>query len=44
MLRNIGFVGVGIMGQPMCRNLLKVGCCVWVYDLSPSVSARGCCG
>lgn len=38
MLRNIGFVGVGIMGQRMCRNLLKAGYCVWVYDLNPSAA------
>ncbi len=36
MLRNIGFVGVGIMGQRMCKNLLKAGYCVRVYDLNPA--------
>ncbi len=24
-MRNIGFIGLGIMGKPMCRNLLKAG-------------------
>jgi 3-hydroxyisobutyrate dehydrogenase len=36
MLCNTGFVGVGIMGQRMCRNLLKAGYRVWVYDLNPA--------
>ncbi len=30
---NIGFVGLGIMGEPMCRNLLeKLGGTVYVYN------------
>jgi 3-hydroxyisobutyrate dehydrogenase len=45
MFRNIGFVGVGIMGQRMCRNLIKAGYCVWAYDLNPlavqAVAAMG---
>ena len=36
MLRNIGFVGIGIMGQRMCRNLLKAGFPVVAYDLDPA--------
>lgn len=36
MLRNIGFIGVGIMGQRMCKNLIKVGYPVSAYDLSPA--------
>jgi len=36
MPRNVGFVGVGIMGQRMCRNLLKAGFPVWAYDVSPA--------
>jgi 3-hydroxyisobutyrate dehydrogenase-like beta-hydroxyacid dehydrogenase len=31
----IGFVGVGIMGSRMCRNLLKAGFPVVAYDPSP---------
>lgn len=36
MHHNIGFIGVGIMGQRMCKNLLKAGYRVWAYDLSPA--------
>ena len=25
MIKNVGFVGVGTMGEPMARNLLKAG-------------------
>jgi 3-hydroxyisobutyrate dehydrogenase len=32
----VGCVGVGIMGQRMCRNLIKAGFRVWAYDLSPA--------
>ena len=28
----IGFVGLGIMGRPMCKNLLKAGYSVTAYD------------
>ncbi|MCC6588458.1 MAG: 2-hydroxy-3-oxopropionate reductase [Bryobacterales bacterium] len=36
----IGFVGLGIMGKPMARNLLKAGHDLFVYDINPeSVSA-----
>ena len=30
----IGFVGLGNMGLPMCRNLLKAGCRVAAFDLN----------
>lgn len=36
MPHTIGFVGVGIMGQRMCRNLLKAGFPVWAYDVNPA--------
>ncbi len=29
----IGFIGLGIMGKPMCRNLLKAGHTCAVYDI-----------
>jgi 3-hydroxyisobutyrate dehydrogenase len=32
----IGFVGIGIMGQRMCKNLVKAGFEVHAYDLSPA--------
>jgi 2-hydroxy-3-oxopropionate reductase len=34
---NIGFVGLGIMGAPMCRNLLKAGHSLVVYDIVPAL-------
>lgn len=30
----IGFIGLGIMGKPMCKNLLKAGHELVVYDLN----------
>jgi 2-hydroxy-3-oxopropionate reductase len=35
MADKIGFVGLGIMGKPMARNLLKAGHDVTVFDLFP---------
>jgi 2-hydroxy-3-oxopropionate reductase len=31
----IGFIGLGIMGKPMAKNLLKAGYSLVVYDLNP---------
>ncbi len=36
MAENIGFVGLGIMGKPMARNLMKAGYELTVYDLFPA--------
>ena len=33
MAENIGFIGLGIMGKPMARNLLKAGYSLTVYDI-----------
>jgi 2-hydroxy-3-oxopropionate reductase len=33
----IGFIGLGIMGKPMARNLLKAGYQLVVYDINSSV-------
>lgn len=33
MLRKIGFIGLGIMGKPMAKNLLKAGYPLVVYDI-----------
>lgn len=33
--KTIGFVGLGLMGKPMCRNLLKAGVSLVVYNRSP---------
>ena len=30
---NVGFVGLGIMGRPMARNLLTAGYSLTVYDV-----------
>jgi len=37
---NIGFVGLGIMGGPMCRNLLKAGHKLVVFDVVPALVER----
>jgi len=36
---NIGFVGVGVMGSRMARNLVKAGHSLVVYDADPAVTA-----
>jgi 3-hydroxyisobutyrate dehydrogenase len=37
----IGFIGLGVMGEPICRNLLKKsGARIVAYDLSPGPLAR----
>ena len=36
MSSKIGFVGLGIMGRPMAKNLLKAGHSVTVYDIMPA--------
>ena len=30
----VGFIGLGIMGKPMCRNLMKAGYEAVVYNRS----------
>lgn len=34
MDKKIGFIGLGIMGKPMARNLIKAGYSLVVYDIS----------
>ena len=37
----IGFIGLGVMGEPICRNLVaKSGAAVIVFDLSPEPLTR----
>jgi len=36
-MKKIGFIGLGIMGKPMSKNLLKAGYQLVVYDLNQSV-------
>jgi 2-hydroxy-3-oxopropionate reductase len=33
-MKKIGFIGLGIMGKPMARNLLKAGYSLTVYDIN----------
>ncbi|MGI0492730.1 2-hydroxy-3-oxopropionate reductase [Alkalinema pantanalense CENA528] len=40
MMERIGFIGLGIMGKPMTRNLLKAGYSVAVYNRSPEPIAE----
>jgi 2-hydroxy-3-oxopropionate reductase len=35
-MANLGFIGLGIMGNPMCRNLIKGGHKLHVFDAVPS--------
>ncbi|HOB33479.1 MAG TPA: 2-hydroxy-3-oxopropionate reductase, partial [Verrucomicrobiota bacterium] len=37
MMRTVGFIGLGIMGKPMAKNLLKAGFPLVVYDIRPEV-------
>jgi 2-hydroxy-3-oxopropionate reductase len=37
---DIGFIGLGIMGKPMSRNLLKAGYSLVVYDIFPGPVAE----
>ena len=36
----IGFIGLGIMGKPMAKNLVKAGYDVTVFDLKQASSER----
>ncbi|MBU2054105.1 MAG: 2-hydroxy-3-oxopropionate reductase [Proteobacteria bacterium] len=35
-MKKIGFIGLGIMGKPMSKNLLKAGYPLLVYDIVPA--------
>jgi len=43
MPHRVGLVGIGIMGQRMCRNLLKGGFPVLAFDLNP-LATQGAAG
>ena len=32
---NVGFIGLGMMGNPMAQNLLKAGHALTVFDRNP---------
>ena len=36
----VGFIGLGIMGKPMCRNLMKAGYEAVVYNRSKEARQR----
>ncbi|MCS6953826.1 MAG: 2-hydroxy-3-oxopropionate reductase [Bryobacterales bacterium] len=36
MQQTIGFIGLGIMGKPMAKNLLKAGYALVVHDINPA--------
>jgi len=39
--KRLGFIGLGVMGEPMCRNILKAGLgSMRVFDLNPEPVAR----
>src|SRR5207248_1045497 len=40
MAQVVGFIGMGIMGKPMARNLLKAGYSLVVYDVMPGPVAE----
>ncbi|HEY8283517.1 MAG TPA: NAD(P)-dependent oxidoreductase [Chloroflexota bacterium] len=37
--QRVGFIGIGVMGQPMCLNLLKAGFPLTVYSRRPESAA-----
>jgi 4-hydroxybutyrate dehydrogenase / sulfolactaldehyde 3-reductase len=37
-LHRIGFIGLGTMGGPMARNLLKAGFALCVFDIEPKAA------
>lgn len=38
-LQRVGFIGIGVMGRPMCRNLLKAGFPLTVHARRPESAA-----
>lgn len=44
-MQTVGFIGLGIMGKPMAKNLLKAGYPLVVYDISEAAVKEVCeCG
>ena len=39
-MKTIGFIGLGIMGKPMAKNLLKAGYPVVAYDIRAEALAE----
>jgi 2-hydroxy-3-oxopropionate reductase len=40
MRKKVGFIGLGTMGRPMARNLLKAGFELFVGDINPAATAE----
>jgi 2-hydroxy-3-oxopropionate reductase len=40
MPERIGFIGLGVMGQPMALNLMKAGHALMVYDVRPAAIGK----
>ena len=40
MKPRLGFVGLGNMGEPMCRQLLAAGYGILVHDADPAAGAK----
>ena len=38
--KKIGFIGLGVMGKPMAKNLIKAGFKLKVFDLKADVVAE----
>lgn len=41
-MKKIGFIGLGIMGKPMSKNLIKAGYSLVIYDLKESAVSEVC--
>jgi 3-hydroxyisobutyrate dehydrogenase-like beta-hydroxyacid dehydrogenase len=40
MKPRVGFVGIGNIGEPVCRHLLDKGYELWIYDVDPEALAK----
>ena len=40
MAEHVGFVGLGLMGEPMAANLVRAGFAVSVYNRTPGKASR----
>ena len=38
MSKKVGFIGLGIMGMPMAKNLMNAGNTMCVYDINPAAN------
>ncbi|MGE3993720.1 NAD(P)-binding domain-containing protein, partial [Pseudorhodoplanes sp.] len=40
VMQKLGFIGLGIMGSPMGKNLLRAGYSIIAYDVDPEMARR----